>query len=302
MASTIKCRKRGGTTILSQLRIADLINTKAVVDYVFERQNENGGFTFCRGTESNAQDTYYALKILEMLSVSPDNTERTVHFLQGLQREDGNFDSVKVAYYVVESLSQLGAALTKPLDSILQFFHAILKGLESPSTYVEIVSEIENLHFAVELLHKLNFPFNEKQVGKQVLSLRNNDGSFGSTMHSQIASTYHALETLKIMDYDVRSLCDTLRWIRRCEVPTGGFVSSPELSSMYIEDIYYGVKALEVLNESFRYPLGTLELIAKFQNPNGGFRRSVFLGISDFESTYYALSCIKTVLLSSKER
>ena len=295
MASTIKCRKRGGTTILSQLRIADLINTKAVVDYVFERQNENGGFTFCRGTESNAQDTYYALKILEMLSVSPDNTERTVHFLQGLQREDGNFDSVKVAYYVVESLSQLGAALTKPLDSILQFFHAILKGLKSPSTYVEIVSEIENLHFAIELLYKLNFPFNKKQVGKQVLSLRNNGGSFGSTRHSQIASTYHALGTLKIMDYDVRSLRDTLRWIRRCEVPSMGFVSSPDVATSYLEATYFGVKALEVLDESLSYPKETLKYIVKFQNPNGGFRRSQFLGISDLESTYHALSCVKTI-------
>jgi len=296
MASTIKCHRRGGTTILSQLRIADLIDTNGVVDYVFKRQNEDGGFTFCRGTESNAQDTYYALKILETLSVNPDNTERTVHFLQGLQREDGNFDSVKVAYYVVESLSQLGAALTKPLNSLLQFFHAILKGLESPSTYVEIVSEIENLHFAVELLHKLNFPFNEKQVGKQVLSLRNNDGSFGSTMHSQIASTYHALETLKIMDYDVRSLCDTLRWIRRCEISSGVFVSSPDVATSYLEDTYFGVKALEVLNERLRYPKETLKYIVKFQNPNGGFRRSIFLGISDLESTYQALSSIRSVL------
>jgi hypothetical protein len=87
-----------------------------------------------------------------------------------------------------------------------------------------------------------------------------------------------------------------LVWVRKCEVPTGGFVSSPELFSTYMEDTYYGVKALEVLEERPTYSEETLKFISKFQNPNGGFRRSIFLGISDFESTYQALSSIKSIL------
>jgi hypothetical protein len=298
MASTIKCCRRGGTIILSQLRIADIINTNSVVDYIFKRQNEDGGYTFCRGTASNAQDTYYALKILEILNVKSCNTERTVLFLQGLQHEDGGFDSVKAAFYVIQSLSQLGSSPTRPTNPLIHSFEVILRGLEHPSTYVEIVSEIENLHLAVELLRNLNFPIDAEKVTKQISNLRNSDRSFGSRRHSRIASTYHALEILRVLNHDNESLKETLRWIRRCEVPSGGLVSSPDVATSYLEDTYFGVKTLEILNERLRYPQETLKYIVKFQNPNGGFRRSVFLGISDLESTYQAISCIKAIISS----
>ena len=273
-----------------------MINTNGVVDYIFERQNENGGYTFCREAESNSQDTYYALKVLEMVGAHPRNVGKTVRFLQGLQHDDGDFDSVKVAYYVVHSLSILGSLPANPVDRPAKSFEAIFAGLETPSTYIEILSEIENAHLAVELLNFLQLRIDVKRITELVLSLRNGDGSFGSTRHSQIASTYHGLGTLKILNYDVKALRDTLVWVRKCEVPTGGFVSSPALSSTYMEDTYYGVKALEVLEERPTYSEETLKFISEFQNPNGGFRRSIFLGISEFESTYQALSSIKSIL------
>jgi hypothetical protein len=235
-----------------------------------------------------------------MLSVKLSNTVRTVLFLQGLQHEDGGFDSVKAAYYVIQALFLLGSSPRKPADPLMHYFDAILRGLESPSTYVEIVSEIENLHLAIELLYALSFPVNAEKVTKQVLSLRNSDGSFGSRRHSRIASTYHALEILKILNHDDEASENTLRWIRRCEISSGGFVSSPDASASFMEDTYFGVKALEALDERLRYPKETLERIVKFQNPNGGFRRSIFLGISEFESTYHAISCIKTILSFQK--
>lgn len=161
---------------------------------------------------------------------------------------------------------------------------------------MEIVSELESLHLAVDLVYAHNFPVNAEKVAKRVLSLRNGDGSFGCRRHSRIASTYYALEILKVLNQNNKTQEETLRWIWRCEVPSGGFVSSSNALTSYLEDTYFGVKALEVLDESPRYPKETLKYVAKFQNPNGGFRRSLFLGISDFESTYQALSCIKTIL------
>ena len=279
-----------------------MVNTNSVVDYVFERQNEDGGYTFCRGTASNAQDTYYALGILEMLGVKPKNTERTTGFLQGFQHEDGGFDSVKVAFYVIKSLSQLGSRPIKPAYPLMHFFGIILRGLERPSTYVEVVSEYENLHLAVDLVHSLNFPVDEKKTAKQILSLSNSDGSFGISRHSRIASTYHALKILKILNRNDKKPKETLRWIRRCELPSGGFVSSPDASTGYLEETYYGVKALEVIDETPSYPKETLKYIARFQNPNGGFRRSQFLGISDLESTYYALSSVNVILSVPKRQ
>lgn len=277
-----------------------MIDIKGVVNYVLERQNEDGGYTFCRGTDSNAQDTYFALKILKILSFKPKKVEKTVRFLQRLQHEDGDFDSVKVAYYATKALSYLGSKPLKPLLPLKSSLNLFLKSLKHPSTYVEIVSEIESIHLAVEIFSDQEFPIDSDKIIKLLLNLKNNDGSFGSRRHSRIASTYHAIEVLRLLKNNDELPIDTLTWIRRCEIPSGGFVSSPDVSTGFLEDTYYGVKVLKIFNQKLEYPNETLKYLAKFQNPNGGFRRSVYLGISTLESTYQAISTIDTIL-SSKE-
>lgn len=281
-----------------------MINTKSIATYIFERQNEDGGYTFARGAESNAQDTYYAIKILRMLDTKPTNMDKTIRFLQGLQHQDGSFDSIKGAYYVITTLSFLGAKPIKPLEETALSLEILIEGLENPQIYIEALSEIEDIYLAVKLLDSINFPLNSERVTKQILKIQNDDGSFGSRRFSRLASTYYALAILKLIGYDVKALPNTLKWIRQCEIQSGGFTDGSEISSPYIvmEDIYFGVKSLEALDETCRFPKATLELIAKFQNPNGGFRRSIFLGISDFESTYQALSSIKTILVSLQKK
>ena len=276
------------------------MNTRAIVYYILERQNEDGGYTFARGAESNAQDSYYALEILRMLDAEPTNVDKTVRFVQGLQHSDGGFDSVKAAFYVITILSQLGAKPTKPIDQTTLSLEILIEGLENPHVYIEAISEIESIYLTVKLLNQLNL--SSDRIVKQILKIQNIDGSFGSRTFSRLASTFYALGILRLMGYDVKALPNTLTWIRQCEIPTGGFTADPEISSPYIvmEDIYFGIKSLEALGETCRFPLANLDLIAKFQNPNGGFRRSVFLGISEFESTYQALSSIKTILTPSK--
>jgi len=152
----------------------------------------------------------------------------------------------------------------------------------------------------VELLNELGLRTNSSLIIDQVLKLQNGDGSFGSSKRLKIASTYHALATLRLVRYNPEETIQrTLDWIRRCEVPSGGFVGEPEfLNTIFLEETYFGMKALSILDERPVHPKESLRLIAKFQNSNGGFRRSVFIGLSEFESTYQALSSIRTILSS----
>ena len=298
MASTIKSDENEGGIISTAIKISDLIDTKAVIDYIFERQNEDGGYTFCQQTDSSAQDTFYAIEILGVLDTNPRNVKKTITFLQGLQHQDGGFDSVKVAYYVLNALNRLGSASAKPTHWLEQSSTVLINGFAISDTYIEVVSEIEDIHIVVELLNALNLTINPRLIIEQISRLQNNDGSFGSSKHSKIASAYHALATLKILKYnDVETIRRTLEWIRQCEAPSGGFVGEPDfLNTIFLEEIYFGTKALSILEEKPLHPQETLGLIAKFQNSNGGFRRSVFLGLSEFESTYQALSSIETIL------
>jgi len=287
------------TLIAFQPPIRELIDLDEIVEYILERQNLDGGYTFCRGTESNAQDTFYALNILDMIGVPPRNIEKTISFLKALQHEDGSFDSIKVAYYVVKSLLKFGEKPLRPLKNLAASLDISIRNLESGNIGVEVLSELENIYLLVDLCESLKVDLEEtilEETIKAILRVKNADGSFGSSKRSRIASTFFALGALKNLGYEISELTSTLRWIRQCEHIEGGFSHAPEAAPTYLEDTYFGIKSLELLNERIRYAKNTLRFIAKFQNPNGGFRRSIFLGISDFESTYQAVSSIKTLI------
>jgi len=276
------------------------VNTSAVTNYILERQNDDGGYTFCQWSESSAQDTYYALEVLNALGIIPRRPEMTAEFLQGLQNDNGGFDSVKVAYYVINALSLLGGFESVRLGrDAVEFVRRVAEGIEGESACVEVISEIEAVYQAVDVLKTLNLPMvDRKKIVKHVLGFRNDDGSFGRKQDSRIASTHYALMTLKALNQDLNGLLMTRDWIKSCEVPDGGFVGAPDLAPGYLilEDIYFGVKSLECLGAACSFPNEALRRIAWFQNRNGGFRRSELMGISGFESTYQALSCMSSLL------
>ncbi|MEM3071941.1 MAG: prenyltransferase/squalene oxidase repeat-containing protein [Candidatus Bathyarchaeia archaeon] len=277
-------------------KFGEWIRVDKVVRYVFIRQNADGGYSFAQGGDSSVEDTYYGVRILGMLGVKPLNKDRTVAFLKRMQHGDGSYDSVKVAYYAVKTLKELGS---KPERAVKKFVYSMRRrdgGYGSREVDVETSSELETTYIALKLLKLLEAPL-KPTATKFILSLKNPDGSFGHRGYSRLASTYHALACLKLLEFDGK-FEDTLRWILGCENPKGGFARSPEVHDPYfvVDDLYYAVKALEILGEPARYPVQHLRLIGKFQNRNGGFRRSIFIGISTFESTYYALSSLKTLL------
>jgi hypothetical protein len=272
------------------------IKVAEVVRYVSSRQNDDGGYSFAQGGPSSVEDTYFAIRILRMLSVKPPNEDRTVAFLKRMQQEDGGYCSVKVAYYAVDALRKLGS---KPRRDVKKFIRSLRRrdgGFGSRRVDVETSSEVETTYLALKLLKLLKVS-PEPATAKFILSLKNPDGSFGRYGYSRLASTYHALACLRILGVNV-AFDDTLKWILGCENPKGGFNRSPDVHDPYllVDELYYGVKALEILGEPARHTLQHLRLIGKFQNRNGGFRRSIFMGISTFEATYYALSSLQTLL------
>lgn len=270
------------------------IRTDPIVDYVTERQNEDGGYTFAQWAESSAQDTYYALQILKMLGVEPALKERTIAFLKKLQHPDGGFDSIKVAYCVTTSLIELGATPERGFEKSIFLAQSSLGRLGSFDVNIEASSEVETTYLSLETLRLLRKPVETEPLTGLILRLGNLDGSFGRGGYSRMASVYYALASLKLLGYDMSSLDGTLKWIRACENSAGGFAGSPNNFDPYLilEEIYYGLRALEALNAASQFPSQNLSLIRKFQNRNGGFRRSIFLGISTFEDTFYALSSL----------
>ena len=275
-------------TLVEAGRLIDSLLRSKIVDYVVNRQNEDGGYSFCQGAEdSNAQDTYYGLAILSLLNSNFPNIQKTVKFI-----DETRLDNIYSIYYVTKAsllLSKdIGADLKKQVASILnskQYFG-------STDFFSEVTSEFTTTFMALELAHMLKINVKSEEATEWLLRFRNNDGGFGTQGQSNINSTYYAIASIRLLKKSLKDLRKSVVFVRSCEKPYGGFTVIPMNLTPYMEHTYYGVMTLDLLGEKSRYPAQTIDWILKCQNKNGGFARSD-LGISSFVDTYYAITLLQ---------
>ena len=272
---------------LNKRQTVDSLLRERIVAYIVNRQNDDGGYAFAQGLDSNAQDTYYGLAILDVLGSLFPRVDRTVEWLR-----DFDLGSIYSYYYIGKALT----LCTEPLGS--QFREYVESALSSGKyfgnvdVYVEVSSEFESSLMFLELASILNISPNSEEVGRWLLKYRNKDGGFGARGHSNINSTYHAIASLCLLKANRRDLNDTVRFVRECEQPHGGFTVVPRSVTPYMEHTYYGVMTLGLLGESCRFPSQTMDFVLKCQRGNGGFARSD-LGISTFENTFQAVNILR---------
>jgi len=274
---------------LEKSQLVDSSQIKSIVNYVVSRHNDDGGYAFVQGTESNAQDTYYGLAILNLLGAPFPNVERTVKWLH-----DFVPDSHYSHYYVAKALRLCGE---KPHRSLRDFLlsRQVFRGeFGTVDVYVEVASEFQFLSMITELASMVGVKIDREKITSWLLSYQNRDGGFGAHGHSNLNSTYHAVASLCNLGYNVKSLKETLDYVRSCEKPYGGFTIVPTSVNPYMEHVYYGISTLNLLGEHARYPEETAAFVLGCQNSNGGFARSN-LGISTFEDTFFAVSVLNMI-------
>ena len=274
---------------LEKKQFANASQVKRIEDYVVKRQNDDGGYAFAQGLDSNAQDTYYGLAILDLLKIPFPNIKKTIKWLH-----DFTPDSHYAHYYIAKSLRLCGEKPHRSLKDFLLSLQISRGDFGTAVAYIEVASEFQFISMITELANMVVVKINREKTTSWLLSYQNRDGGFGAHGHSNLNSTYHAVASLFNIGYSVYSLKETIEYVRSCEKPSGGFTVVPRSSIPYMEHTYYGVSTLELLGEHARYPEKTAELVLKSQNSNGGFARSD-LGISTFEDTFYAVSILQMI-------
>ncbi|MEM2904215.1 MAG: prenyltransferase/squalene oxidase repeat-containing protein [Candidatus Bathyarchaeia archaeon] len=259
-----------------------------VLEYVTVRQNPDGGYNFARGVESSAQDTYYALAIFNALHAPAPHLEATVRWLEKFPA-----DNIYAYFYVAKGLLLSGRHVDDELVRRVLSLRRPSGGFGDVDVDVEAYSEFDATYRATEILRELKVSIDSKPTVEWLLKFLNPDGGFGAQGGSNLISTFHAVAALRNLDYPVNQLAQTLRFVRSCEKPDGGFTSVPNSALPYLEETYAGVSTLHMMGETCTYPEATRGFVLKLQNSNGGFRRSFELGISTFEDTYYALSILR---------
>ena len=271
---------------MEKRQFADSLWIKRIEDYVVKRQNDDGGYAFAQGLDSNAQDTYYGLAILDLLKVPFPRVQETIKWLH-----DFGPDNHYSHYYIAKALEICGEKPHTNLKDFLLSLQISRGELGTADAYVEVASEFQFTSMVTELANMIGVEISSEKTIGWLLSYQNRDGGFGAHRHSNLNSTYHAVASLFNLGYAVKSLKNTIEYVRSCEKPSGGFTVVPRSSIPFMEHIYYGVSTLELLNERVKYPEKTVELVLKCQNSNGGFARSD-LGISTFGDTFYAVSIL----------
>jgi len=265
------------------------LRSRTIVDYVVSRGNIDGGYAFVQTTESNAQDTFYGLAILDLLGFSFPNVDKTVKWL----REFGP-DNLYSHYYVAKALKLCDENPQRSLKPFLLSIISSQRGFGTIDAHPELDSEFEATYMITELTNMIGVEFDREKTTNWLLSFQNEDGGFGAHSHSNVNSTYHATASLHNLGYHVGSLKTALAFVRSCEKPFGGFTVIPRSLSPYMEHIYFGISTLDLLDEQPRYPEKTAQIVLNCQNANGGFARSD-LGISTFEDTFYATSILRGI-------
>lgn len=236
-------REAGRLALLASGQFTDLL-VKRVVDYVVGGQHDYGGYAFCQGIDSNAQDTYYGLAILDLLGAPFPNVERTVDWLLSFDP-----DSLYSHYYVAKALKLCGLKPEIERRSLKKFILSlsVARGeFEAIGVYFEVASGFLSVFMATELANMVGIKVNRERIKSWLFSFKNDDGGFGAHGNSNLNSTYHAVASLFNLGYPVWLLKDTLEYIRTCEKPYGGFTVVPNSSTHFMEDVYFGVSTLNL--------------------------------------------------------
>ena len=258
--------------------------------FVLSRQNEDGGFAFCRPLPSSLPETFYAVYILKAVGEEIPNREKLMNFLRKNIRKE-----LYSIFWIFRSLSLLEEELPDLSDFLLNKLEsAVNRGVSrsivsetgNTATYTfegpNVLREIYLLSTSLRLL-RVKIP---DFVIEFIKKFRKN-GGFGITAPN-LQETYFCVSVLE----DVENRDDVISYIRQHESRGGGFSKIPHGHPPYIEDTFYSLSSLSLLHHIYKSEK-TLEYICSLQNSNGGFRRSIYGGISTLENTYYALACLE---------
>lgn len=274
-------------TLVEARRLSSPSLKAKIANYIITRQNEDGGYCFAQGAlESNGQDTYYGLAILNELDESFPNVEKTLEFL-----DENRVDSIYSLYYVAKSQILLGKKISEEIAFDIKQTLDTKKYFGSRIFFSD-ASEFSSTLMALELANLLKINVSLPEIVAWLLSFENEDGGFGQSGYSNIDSTYHAVASLRLLGENPKRSAQTLRFVRSCEKPFGGFTVIPMNLTPYMEHTYYGVMTLDLLDQENLHFDQTINWVLSCQNSTGGFARSD-LGISTFVDTYYAIKLLQ---------
>ncbi|MBP1912732.1 prenyltransferase/squalene oxidase repeat-containing protein [Thermococcus stetteri] len=264
--------------------LARFIDMRKALEYVETRRHEDGGYCFVSVLDdTNVNDTYYAVKIYDLLGLELPENEKTVEFLEKAIQPQTAVVAIAMA---LEALATLGAKdiarehvdiMYTKYNPLEDKFAVGLGGSEEFGT----ATPLEATYWVVKAFKAIGQPISgeeKEKIRAFVMKFRMGNG-FG-VKQPTTTMTYQALHTLYALGYRPPKSPH----FKNCELcgDWGGFTEVPYSLPPYLEPTFYATRGLGLQGETPTCPRRHIWFIRQLQNSNGGFRRSLELGISNF--------------------
>jgi len=259
------------------------------LNYILERRCPSGGYCFYRLDEPNAQDTYFALNVLDLLCIEFQDA-KTVKFLKQLQHPDGSYQSLDTCFYCFESLLLMGEEPIHPVNSFLDLAEN------------ELIKAYHTRNFSKEtfLRHAYLYSLIKKRlkqcISQQIIKvIRKMDKSC-----LLLSEKFYITEILlnageKIERQQIED------FLREREDPIWGFKEAANVHLVYLEQQYMGMKLCERFEIEPLYPSTIEAFVLSCKKGNGGFSRSE-MGIATLKYTYFALYVLNALKFHNREK
>ena len=253
-------------------KVRQSLELTRVIQYLREREKGEGGFSFAPELYPDIEDTYYAVRTLQLLRGDIDR-DNTANYLKSIDWKEVSLP--RAVYMLLYVHLSLGIDLSRRLIDLsskdwsgfamldAQYFSVEmgkllgrpLKPLHSSSSFQFQTNEsLQTLRKKVSILLDHDINFDRGQIIRWVQSSQNGDGGFGfyPETTSYIENTYCGLEILSKLDSSPLQVELCRKYILSCQTKSGGFGRAPA-SFPFIESTYYALAGLFLLVDFIRY-------------------------------------------------
>ena len=239
-----------------------------VIQYLKDREYQEGGFSFVQDLYPNVEDTYYAIRTLQLL-VTDIERIKTANYLKSIIWKEIYFP--RIVYMLLYLHLSLHIELPLPLvelakkdrsgfqildaqyysDEIQKLLNEPLKPISSQSPFqFHGKDNLQSLRKRVSILLNHGVDLEKREIVRWVQLSQNGDGGFGfyPGTTSFMENTYCALDILSKLNSSPYEIDVCREYILNCQTKSGGFGRAP-MSFPFIESTFHAVSGWLLLRQ-----------------------------------------------------
>lgn len=274
---------------------------KSLATYLESLARPGGGYGWDDQQRAHLTPTFAVIGCYHALKTQPPNSDAVAEFvrthhptqLKKLEQEHRSFD-----YQQVQSLTWLSADATPFRDVILSW--------KAPRVYLKQYEQHGYPVFQQEIAAivcrpLLDLPIAElpAEYVRYLDARRRANGSYNNTpaddgSNGHVLNTWWGLRALSVLGRITERRDETIRWLRACQLPGGGFTYQPNPEIAGIDDVAYtwsAVKSLALLGAAPSDREACIKYLNSLWDHDGGFGDRVGW-VRNPLATYYAVEAL----------